>query len=195
MERNVPQKIEYATLVEKLPEMAKIVNAFTGEAAQAEALRALMGAAFGDGVPIVTKEPFTSPPDLPASVRKPTKQGTSRKSADIDLLDDAFLFPAGQPSIKQFVEGKVIETQGDLLTAVVYYMARIAKVEAITLSHVYTALKAVGKKPPASLRERLKDEKTKHNRLDTSDRDNIKITRTGIDFVEHDLVPNDTAAE
>ncbi len=89
--------------------------------------------------------------------------------------------------MKQFVEEKKPRKQGELLVVLVYYMEQIARVESITLSHVYTAIKTIGQKPPASLRERLKDEKSRGNRLETADSNNIKTTRTGRDFVDHDL--------
>lgn len=103
------------------------------------------------------------------------------------MLPDDSLYPEGKPSVKSFVEQKSPKTQGERLVVLVYFMEVIAGVKGISLSHVYTALKTIGFKPPASLRERLKDEKSRANRIETSDSNDIRMTRTGRDFVEHDL--------
>lgn len=189
----------YETLVQKLPEMAKVVNEFKGDSAQAEALRALIATIEGVPAPPQTNgtahKPAARSGNVPPAAPREKGKSTPRRGAEIGLIPDNFLFPEGKPSVKQFVEQKKPVKQGELLVALVYYMEQIAKVEAITLSHVYTAIKTIGQKPPASLRERLKDEKSRANRLDTADSNNIKTTRTGRDFVDHDLPRASNGAE
>ena len=69
----------------------------------------------------------------------------------------------------------------------VYYLKNILNLEEVTLNHVYTCYKEVGKKPTDHFKQSFRDTKTKKGYIEFDDNWNLTIPHRGISFVEHDL--------
>jgi hypothetical protein len=71
--------------------------------------------------------------------------------------------------------------------AAVYYLKEIAGVSPVTVDHVYTCYRDQGWPLPADPGQALRLTATKKRFLDTGDRDDIRLTSTGTNYVEHEL--------
>lgn len=69
----------------------------------------------------------------------------------------------------------------------VYYLQKIAKVQAIGVDHVYSCYKDVKAKVPENLKQSLLNTAFSKGWIDTKSMDNMTVTVPGENFVEHDL--------
>lgn len=90
-------------------------------------------------------------------------------------------------SLRKFCEEKFPESGQDFNAVAVYYLQRILKVEGITVEHIYTCYKDTSTKMPGAFRQSLLDTSNRTGNIDTKNMNDIVITITGENFVEHDL--------
>jgi hypothetical protein len=72
----------------------------------------------------------------------------------------------------------------------VYYLSEILGVEKVSVDYIGTVFRLIRDwKEPTNLSGGLRMASSRKGTLDTSDYDDIKLTPTGRNFVEHDLPP------
>ncbi len=104
------------------------------------------------------------------------------------------LHPADRQSFKDFVgEKKPRDNFVEHNVVAVYWLGQTAEITDVTTDMVFTCYRGVSWKLPGDLRNSLA--KTAHDKgwLDTKDSDDIKITPSGLNFVERDLPPKTKA--
>ena len=70
----------------------------------------------------------------------------------------------------------------------IYYLQQMLKITGITVNHVFTCYRNVsGLKVPEALYQSLSETSNKKGWVDTSDTDNIKVTVSGMNHLEHDM--------
>ena len=98
------------------------------------------------------------------------------------------LKPKGQASLRDFVKKKQPKDNQERSALFVYYLGKVAGIDAITCDHVYTCYKDIsGLRVPADLPAQLCVVASRKGWIDTRDMENIRITVPGENFVEHDL--------
>lgn len=90
-------------------------------------------------------------------------------------------------SLRTFFDEKSPNSAMEMTTVFVYYLEKIAHANPITLDHIYTCYKEVGKKVPTALKQNLLDTAHRKGTVDTSSLDDIKLTTRGENMVELDL--------
>jgi hypothetical protein len=90
----------------------------------------------------------TEVPSTKSRKSKSTKSKTSgspKASSDMIFLNDLNLRPKGKESLKDFAAKYQIKTSEELSLLIVYYLKEELK-ETVTLAHIFTCLKELGKK-------------------------------------------------
>jgi hypothetical protein len=118
-----------------------------------------------------------------------TSGATTRRDRTPVLVKDLDLATKGsRVGLKDFVKRyRKLTNALDLNTLFVYYLARVGEVRPITMDHVYTCYKHAGARAPKVLTQSLSDTSRKKGTVDTASLDDIKLTTTGENWVEHDL--------
>jgi len=114
------------------------------------------------------------------------KKGTQRRST-LSIVKGLDLKPKGKTSFADFVKEKNPSSNQDKCVVSVYYLRHELGNKAINANDVFTCFKAANWRVPADLENTLAVSATRKGWFDTSDRQNIKITIHGENFVEHDL--------
>lgn len=174
----------YKELVDRLPEIAKVVNLFDSESVQQQAF-GLLADAIGSPAPKSTAPKLPKKKaGTPDSTKKRTKK---RKASGPTLVKDLDLRPKTGTTWKDFSGAKAPRNYNEKSTVAIYYLIKTAKVAAVTTDHVYTAYKDAGWKVPANLPNHLQSVASTKAWIDTSSMADIKLTIAGENFVEHDL--------
>ena len=120
-----------------------------------------------------------------------TKRSAPKSSREkpLALVKDLDLATKGsRVGLKDFVKKYKVPPGALNWNAVfVYYLSRIAGIDAITNDHIYTCYKHVGQRVPGSFSQSLFDTARKKGWIDTKLTDDIKLTTAGENWVEHDL--------
>lgn len=195
-------------LLRRLPEIAKVVNEFKSESVQLRALDALLGGLDvpSDGhakvgkLPVETAKPIGTFDDgrtpkpgatTGASHAKAGSRG-NKKEGSVSLVADLNLRPKGKKTLREFYAEKKPATNEQTFAVMVYYLDKVLGLSGINPNHIYTAFKDLDVRVPNRLRTVLSNSASRHHWIDTSDKENMKLTIHGENFVEHDL-PNATA--
>jgi hypothetical protein len=190
-------------LLQRLPEIAKVVNEFKSESVQLRALDALLGgldapadqqAKKGKRHVEATKELRAADETTPrksASVGASHTKGSrgNRKEGSVSLVADLNLRPKGKTTLRDFYAEKKPTTNEQGFAVMVYYLVNVLGMSGISPNHIYTAFKDLDMRVPNRLRTVLSNSASRHHWIDTSDKENMKLTIHGENFVEHDL-PN-----
>lgn len=190
-------------LLSRMDAIAKAVNAFTSEAVQHEAFSALVAAFEGrrhstkqSHAPAVgsdSEQSPESPKEKPVSAVN--NSGKARKVAkgkqsSWTFLKDLDLRPGGKQSLEAFAEEKQPASNEDKYAVVVYYFSEIAGLPVVSVSHVGSAFRLMKTwREPGDVSASLRITSSRKGTLDTSNLENIRITPTGRNFVEHELPP------
>ncbi len=183
----------YQDLIQSMPEMAKAVNAFDGDATRKEALRALLGTKLGiepvtGGGPsgsgtttTKSKVPTTKKTNKASTRKKKSSKNGPSHATDLDLRT------AGIQSLEDFVAEKQPKNQRQKSTVVVYYLQRTMGLSGITVDEVYTAYQAMSWPKPTNFANHLQQVKSAEGWIDTANMADIKVTIPGENFVEYKL--------
>lgn len=192
-----------AALLEEMPRIAKAVNAFTSETVQQQAFSALI-AAFEGGVP---SAPASNSSDESSRQVPPKRKRRARTTAPISgdgdsaattarrrsgspkRVKDLNLAPGGKKSLKAFVVEKAPTTNHDRSLVSLFYLLEVAKVTPVGVDHIYTCYLAMNWRLPAQFTNSLAVTASKKGYFDTSNGEDITLTPTGINRVNHDLHP------
>lgn len=194
-------------LLSRMDAIAKAVNAFTSEAVQHEAFSALVAAFEGrrHGIKqshvhiadLEPEQPSTSPEQKLAPVANGsgrTRKATKGKQPSWTFLKDLDLRPSGKQSLEAFVEEKQPVSNEDKYVAVVYYFSEIAELPTVSVSHVGSAFRLMKNwREPGDVVASIRIASSRKATLDTSNLENITLTPTGRNFVEHELPPTPKA--
>ncbi|TCC52136.1 hypothetical protein E0H73_40070 [Kribbella pittospori] len=196
---------ELDELLDRMPQIAEVVEKFSSESVQSEVFRALMSA-FGvasgpsgeaDADPgALAVDPL--PPSGAAGAKSvqsaagpaqksPTKKASGGKVKQTFTMDKTLdLVNGGTPPFKEFSESKKPASVVECLVSV-YWLSRLTKVPApVTVDQVYTCFKVAGWAVPTDLVNTLQQAGTK-GWLDTRKRDDLKVVVQGENHVEHEM--------
>jgi hypothetical protein len=194
-------------LLARMDAMAKAANAFTSEALQKEAFAAMIAAFEGKrhsvqhrSTPHLPPEPqSTEPPDadpiqmqtLAGSGNKAKVKSSTKDSRTAwKMVKDLNLRPEGKQSFEAFVEEKKPSSNQDKYAVVVYYLKEILEMPAVTVHQVGTVFRVMKSwKESTDVAGALRVASHRKGTLDTNDIEDIKLTPTGRNLVEHDLPP------
>jgi hypothetical protein len=121
---------------------------------------------------------------------KEKKQTPPRKPSSESYSIDRDLNLRGNndvPSFKDFYEKKKPESKAEFNALSIYYLKVLLKLEAVSLSQVYTCYKEVSYKPAEHFKQSFRDTKSQHGYIEFDDNWNLLIPHRGITFIEHDL--------
>lgn len=198
-------------LLERMPDIAKVVNAFQSEAVQQQAFRVLVRSFGSDDAEDETNEPDTQPDGKSAAPRRPRAQSrrtttgaakttTTKKTATKKVaakgsswVKDLNLRPSGKESFQDFAKSKAPKNQHEYNTVAVYYLQQIVDIESVTPDHVYTCFREAKWRLPKDVVVSLRLTANKTGWLDTSRTQDIRLTAGGTNLVEHDLPPKPKA--
>jgi hypothetical protein len=186
-------------LLADMPRIAKAVNAFTSESVQQQAFSALI-AAFEGGTPPTSASgsdhPRQAPPRKRPRVRSAARgdwDGNAsatparRRGGSPKRVKDLNLAPGGKKSLKMFVEEKQPKTNHDRSLVSLFYLVEVAKVKPIAVDHIHTCYLDMNWRLPAQFTNSLAVTASKKGYFDTSSGEDIKLTPSGLNRVNHDL--------
>ena len=115
-----------------------------------------------------------------------SKVGTKKKES-YSIVKDLDLFNGGgEKGLEAFVKTKNPTTDKERNAVFVYYLKKIINIPAVTVDHVFTCYKHIGKPVPAVKQSLINTSFTK-GWIDTSSMLDIKTTIPGENYVEHKL--------
>ena len=192
-------------LLELFPKIADAVNSFHSPEVQQKAFNVLVQAAIGDlpedslisekvpspskatkgsGKEVPTKQPKSSSNGKKGAVSKSNKKG---KVLAIPVDSSLDIEPEGKKSLPDFASEKKPSSMQDQSMVIVYWLKDVLGLENVGLSQIHTCYKKMGWKDPKNPGNQLQVISTKKKWLDTSDMENIQLTHTGSQHIEHAL--------
>lgn len=201
----------YERMLKAMPEIASVVNEFTSEGCQSQALGALLTALVMPGKasnPAVTlgqpplslvavavpddevdRDPGVEQPphsDAPHQGRKPRsrKAGPKKTYARAKGLN---FHPDGRPSLSDLAAEKRPTNNDEKNLLIVYYLKHVLEMAEVDLSHVLAAYADIEWKPPANPENSLFVTSSRKDWLDTRNIKAIEVTHKGRRVVEHDM--------
>jgi hypothetical protein len=188
------QARDFEALLTEMPRIAEAVNSFTDPGVQRQAFEALVASFRGDGA-TATKEP----PSTSRTPKRQTRKRAERKRSEggetkprtsgpkqVKELD---FTPKGKTSFGDFVTEKQPKSQDDKNVVSVYWLIEHAVVTPVTIDHVYTCYREQNWPLPTDMANRLALTASRKRFLNTSNYDDIRLTPTGTNHVEHKLPP------
>lgn len=177
-------KNRFDLLMDALPRIAETVKQIP-EALQPQAFQALLEE-FRDSQP---GRQHTKRSNGPAEPSKGTRKLKRKRTRGPTVQKDLDLRPKDRTSLRDFARSKEPKNNDDKNVVSVYYLRLIADIEVVSIDHVFTCYRAMGWREPKDLANSLALTASKKGFLDTSTREDIKLTPTGRNHVEHDLPP------
>lgn len=134
-----------------------------------------------------------SKPKLISTPKRKTpapKKGRSTNGSEPIYLVNFEFAPQGHESLRDYYKKFAVKSNFEKNLVFVHYLQEVIKTENISKDHIYSCYREVGEKIP-NVPQSLKD--TKHNKswIDTSNMNDIKITRVGLNYISQDLQRND----
>lgn len=120
------------------------------------------------------------------AVASTTVRKSKTTSKDLTYLTDYDFRPSGVEGIKEFYEKykSTSNMENNLIFA--YYFQEKRNEKEMSIDLIYSAYRHVGLKIP-SFPQSLIDTKARKGWIDTSNMQEIKVTRAGINFIEHEI--------
>lgn len=124
--------------------------------------------------------------------KKPTStRKKSSSSQSYSMLTDLNLRPSGKLSLEDFYNSLVVKSNMERNITILYYLKRILEIENVNVNHVYTCYKKVGSKVP-NIYQGLIDTKNRKGWIDTNNMDDLKVSISGENYIEHEALKNET---
>jgi hypothetical protein len=117
-----------------------------------------------------------------------------KKALSYSFVKSLNLRPDGKPSLRDFFASKKPQNQQEQMAVVVYYLTKTLEATNVGSNHLYTCLKDVEVPVPADIGQIVRNTAARKNWIDSSNGDDLKVTVSGENFVEHDL-PSKTSAK
>jgi len=115
-----------------------------------------------------------------------TKKSKSNSSKGPTFLSDFDFRPPGKTSLKDFYDIYKSSTNYDNNLIFIYYLTHILE-EQVSEDLVYSCYRSLGLKIP-SFPSTLNDTSRNKGWIDTSNYNDLKLTRSGINFLEHEML-------
>lgn len=114
--------------------------------------------------------------------RRKTTTSTSESYSFVDLD----LIPDGEESLKDFFGKYKVSNNFERNIVILYYLKKKLDLENVGVNHIYTCYKHLSLKIPL-LGQSLRDTKNRKGWIDTSNSDDLQVTRTGENYIEHEI--------
>lgn len=122
------------------------------------------------------------------SVKGKRPGGSKRKRTSLGTVKDLGFWPEGKSAFEDVVAERKPTTHQERIVVAVHWLRNEAGLESgITASHLNSCYRNAGWRRPSDLKNALATTAAKKGWLDTSDMDNITLTASGEDYVEHEL--------
>jgi hypothetical protein len=122
--------------------------------------------------------------------RKPKPAGakvkTGKSKVVLKQIKDLNLYPKDKKSIKEFIDEKGPSSMEQKSVVAIYYLAVVLEISKVSIEHVYTVFKSANWIVPADLKNAI-HRAGSAGWLDTSDSNDLKVTSSGENLVEHNL--------
>lgn len=189
----------FEDLLERMPTMAKAVNAFDSESTKQRALDALLDAFLGHERQ--GRDRVASPRDSrvdesgghskKTAVRKSAKKaagsgGSQKKRASSSTLSidkQLDLQPKGKQKFVDFAAEKQPQIHKERQVCALYWLKEVADLESVNANHIYTCYRVANWKLPNQFMSNLWLNASKYGVFDTADASNIELTSVGHNLV------------
>ncbi len=118
-----------------------------------------------------------------------SKKAKPKSAKGQTYLTDFDFNPANQKSLKEYFNEFEPKTNYERNLIFVYYLQEILSINNISTDHIYSCYRTLGLKIP-SFPQTLVDTNTHKGWLATSDTNDIKVTRTGMNYILHEMQKN-----
>ena len=172
-------------LIEAMPRIAETVKQLP-EALQSQALQALLDE-FRGSQPPQQRTKQTKASRVPAEPSKGSRKPKRKRTRGPTVRKDLNLRPKGKTPLAEFAASKEPKNNDDRNVVSVYYLRRIVSSEIVGIDHVFTCYREMSWREPADLANSLAYTASKKGYLDTSTLEDIKLTPSGRNHVDHDL--------
>ena len=115
------------------------------------------------------------------------RKGKTKSKLTLSMNKDLNLKPKGKQSLDDFCGEKKPNSIYEKSTVVAYYLKHELGLAAVSANNIYTGFKHMQWRVPADLINSLAYTASRYGWLDTSNREDIKVTTMGENLVEHDL--------
>lgn len=119
----------------------------------------------------------------------PKAKGKSSSLPSYTLVKDLNFYPSGKESLKNFYNQYNVTTSSKVILIIVYYLEKYLQVSNIGINTIYTCYKEIGL-PVPDIHSALGNISRRDQYVDTSDRNNLKITILGENQIEHKMKKN-----
>lgn len=120
-------------------------------------------------------------------VSKKAQKSKGPAATSLAIVKDLNLKPTGKTSFKDFVAAKAPASNPEKCLVAVYYLKNELALDKVGIGHVYTCFKVEGWRVPSDLANTLQWAASQEGWFDTKERENIKLTMHGENYVEHDM--------
>jgi hypothetical protein len=118
-----------------------------------------------------------------------SKKGKTSSSNNLTYLSDFDFMPSGKESLKEFFCKYKTESNMEANLIFLYYLQEVLETKEISSEHIYSCYRHLGLKIP-SFPQTLRDTKSRKGWIETSISNDLKVTRAGINYLEHDMPRN-----
>jgi hypothetical protein len=118
---------------------------------------------------------------------KPTKPKGSNKT--YSLIPSLNLVSNGNENLKDFYNKYNSKNNFDKNIVILYYLKRVMGEENVGINHLYTCYKHISQKIP-NINQSLNDTKSRKGWIDITDKEDLKVTVAGENYIEHEITTN-----
>jgi len=119
-----------------------------------------------------------------------SKKIKTQNSKNPVYLTDFDFKPYGKKSLKEYYNEFISKSNYDNNLIFLHYLQEILNESDITTNHIYSCYRELNLKIP-SLPQTLIDTKKNKGWIETANMNDLKLTRTGINWIQHDLAKKD----
>lgn len=197
---------QFESLIEAMPRIAEVVNAFESDALRERAMDSLL-AAFG--LTVVSQDRFsgsaphdqvpsfevnseqTTESDVNGAGRR-LKRSANRRSEPNWIIDRSISArPEGKESLTDFLRRTQPKNQNEQVLAIVYWLDKVAEVGPVTYDKVFTGFRLAELKVPGSLAGKISQTGSKTWLRDTKS-NSVTLSVNGEDKVLHEMMKRPT---
>jgi len=120
---------------------------------------------------------------------KPTKKSNAANNKDheeLKFLSELNLKPAGKDTLITFAAKYKIGSNDELFLLIVHYLQDVLK-EKVSIPHIFTCMRELGKKTSPTLKQLLVNSKNKKHWINLANWNDIKVTVAGSNHMIHDF--------
>ena len=115
-----------------------------------------------------------------------SSKGKTTQTKGQQYLTEFDFRPVNKESLKDFYSKYDSKTNFERNLVFIYYFQEVIKLNGITMNHIYSCYRHLTLKIPV-FPQTLIDTKKNKGWIETSDTDNLKVTREGLNYIEHEF--------